>query len=183
MSSSFPKFELSGSLRRAFLHFLKRTGLYEKYAVKRDDDIKILQEKVYANPLKEDKYLDLNEIMNMPYEDGYYIRLCEAFKKTDIHCFKVAMPAEFTETLEKEYLMAVFPYGKQIYDAAFDGNQEAAYALFQFYDDNYPHLIPANKERAENWNRKKVRPWKKIILYAYVLAVCSLRLALWAQYL
>lgn len=148
----YPQLKISDSLRNAFLHFLKRTGLYEKYAVKRDEDMEIFREEVSLNPLREDKYLGLNEIMNMPYEDGYYLRLCEEFKKTDIHCFKVALPAKFTEALEKEYLMAVFPYGKRIYDAAFDGNQEAAYALFQFYADYYPHLIPANEERAEYWH-------------------------------
>lgn len=142
------------SLRIAYLHWLKWTGLWENYGPYYEEDYEILQEDVKANPLPKDAGISLYELLNAKETGkGYYLRLYHAFVTAKALCFEVAPPKDYDKTSEMDYLMALFPYGKPIYNAAFAGNAEAKLALSRCYHDGgkYHTLFPVDEKRSAYW--------------------------------
>ncbi|WP_028128962.1 hypothetical protein [Selenomonas sp. AE3005] len=154
----------SASIRVAFLHWLKWTGLWEKYGPYYEDDLIVLDEEVQAKPISKDIGISLYELLHLPEtEDGYYLRLHQAFLKSRPLCFDT-VPREIDDAeTEMAYLMDLFPYGKRLYEAAFDGNSEAMYALSLCYYNGRERetLFPPDKESADFWNRSRFEQLKR----------------------
>ena len=165
-------------LRIAFLHWLHWTGLEKDYHGFFEDDFPYLEQEVTAKPLETTQTPPLAELLTRLEEDrteGYYVQLYRTMLKEGILPRIVISKKDFAS--EFDYLMAVLPMGKPIYEAAFLGNPEAQYVLGMCYQEHhdalatYPYilhtlmglnyqepggysLIPPDKERAADWKRR-----------------------------
>lgn len=110
------------------------------------------KQKFIIEPIDRDaewENMSLLQMLNLPESSirtGYYLYLCRKLMECTLLC-----PADSPslEDDEKEYLTRYFPYGKRIYDAAFDGNPEAQYAMNLLYREGictrWPDLRLAGK--------------------------------------
>ena len=142
------------SVRVAFLHWLKWTGLWEHYGPYYEEDYEVLQEDVIANPVTKIVGMSLYELLHLPdTPKGYYRELYHVLMTANPLCYEVNPPYVYDEKSEMTYLMSLFPYGKRIYEAAFAGDSEAQHVLSLCYSDGgeYHTLFPMNKDRSNYW--------------------------------
>ena len=143
-------------LRIAILHWLKWTGLHERYGPYYESDYEFLDQEVHAEPLPPETESNLYALLNLPEDEiqsGYYLQLQRALHEARILYHETTRQEESEDELS--HLMQVFPYGVRIFKAALSGNKEAQRALALCYGKyTYDALLPHDKKRFEYWNTK-----------------------------
>ena len=121
-----------------------------------------LKQEFSIEPIKNNEFdnLRLEEMLNLPNKDlrpGFFLSLYRKFAEVTL----LYPPSPSPSDNEQEYLLKNFPWGRQIYQAAFAGNPEAQYVMSLFYQDNY--CITASYRLAEQWyKRARANGWLEI---------------------